>query len=247
MKSLFAALILSLATTAWASELSTSGVNQLNERVQHESQSRYQLARILEAEARVSTVRDALAIKTTGLQYVRDLSDFEFLAIVAIANPSPAYVTAVADFIAQYVARYTYYVSDVQYLRVLETRTHTVAQAMAVKRAGLKIAYDIETFLSILPFSVPTPSDAYKKEVSAFVAQNIAASLDYNSPIYLILEAETYALTVQHSMMVKNAGLVAVHSKADLLDLAQFGVTTPSDAYRLAVDAFIRDNIGRYP
>lgn len=208
---------------------------------------RPEISATLEAERRVSTVKDAIAIKETALVYVRDLADFEYLSSFTVSNPSDAYKNAVGDFIATYVARFTFQVWDLYYLNILEQRTVSVSQAISVKTAGLNVVTDIGQFLQILPFSVPTPSDTYRTQVSTFVANNIHRVLNYNSPIDQILQAEVYTKTVSDAMTVKNAGLIAVHSKYDLLRLAEYSVPTPSPTYRSAVETFIRDNIGRYP
>ena len=132
-------------------------------------------------------------------------------------------------------------------LRVLESRVPNVTQAMAVKSAGLRIHLQIGDYLQLIPPSANNPSEAYMKAISSFTAKNIASVLDYYSPIYLIVEAEKFTTLVSDAMIVKNAGLVAVRSRQDLFELAAYSVQSPSVAYQQAVNAFIRDNINRYP
>ncbi len=249
---IFIALItLTFTVSSYSSELSADGLNQVPQRLlsvgNEKSNARDQIAVILEAERRVSGIQDSMAIKRTGLAYVQDLYDFEFLTTFTVTNPSAAYQTAVGEFIAEFVAQFTNHHSDIETLRILEMRTTTVPQAIKVKSAGLLRVRNIFEYLLILPLSVTSPSANYINGVSSFVAQTVPQFLNTYSPIDLILSAENYTATVTDAMAVKSAGLVAVHSKEDLLKLATFTVSNPSDLYRRAVDAFIRDNIGRYP
>lgn len=215
--------------------------------VSNDHESRYQISQVLAAEARMSTVADAMAVKRTGLVYVRDMSDFDYLASFTVANPSDAYRTAVSGFIAQNVGSFIQGPYDLSYLNSLERKTTIVPDAMAVKRAGLRAIYTVIDFLYLIPFSVPNPSEAYRTAVSDFVAASIPRVLSEYSPIRAIVEAETYTRTVDRAMAVKQAGLIAVHSKGDLLELARFSVPNPSPAYQEAVNRFIRDHIANYP
>lgn len=208
---------------------------------------REEISYYLRAEAGVRTVNEAINLKTQGLQYVRDIYDFEYLTSCPFANPSDAYKSAVGDFIANNVGYYVYSAYDFNMLRVLESRVPTVNQAMAVKNTGLRVRMQISDYLQLIPPSVGNPSDAYKKAISTFTATNIAAVLDYFSPIYLIIEAEKFTTTVNDAMMVKNAGLVSVHNRQELFQLAAYSVPNPSPAYQQAVNAFIRDNLNRFP
>ena len=209
--------------------------------------SRYQISRVLEAESRVSTVGEAMEIKRSGLGYVEDLSDFEYLSTFAVGRPSEAYQRAVGDFIAAHVAAFTHYRSDLYYIRLLEQRTPTVSTAMAVKEAAMRVCTSIEDFVYMLPYSVGSPSDAYKRAVSEFTARSIARVLAPYSRIDLIIQAEVYTVIVSDAMAVKNAGLVAVHSRRDLYELARYSVDRPSDAYIRAVDEWVRFNAPNYP
>lgn len=208
---------------------------------------REEISYYLRAEAGVRTVNEAINLKTQGLQYVRDIYDFEYLTSCPFANPSDAYKTAVGNFIASYVGNYVYSAYDFNMLRVLESRVPTVSQAMAVKNTGLRVRMQIGDYLQLIPPSIGNPSDAYKKAISTFTAQNISAVLDYYSQIYLIVEAEKFTITVSDAMMVKNAGLVSVHNRQELFQLAAYSVPNPSPAYQQAVNSFIRDNLNRYP
>lgn len=212
-----------------------------------ENYGRAEITYLLNEEARVRTVSEAINLKTRGLQFVRDIYDFEYLTTTPFANPSDAYITAVGDFIMNYVGNYVYSVYDFNMLRVLESRVPNVKQAMAVKAAGLRVRMQIGDFLQLLPPSVANPSDAYKTAISNFTAQNIGYVLDYYSMPYLIVEAEKFTTTVADAMRVKNAGLVAVHSRQQLFELAAYSVPNPSSAYQTAVTNFIRDNINNYP
>lgn len=208
---------------------------------------REEISYYLRAEAGVRTVNEAINLKTQGLQYVRDIYDFEYLTSCPFANPSDAYKSAVGDFIANHVGNYVYSTYDLNMLRVLESRVPTVNQAMAVKNAGLRIRMQISDYLQLIPPSVGNPSDAYKTAISSFTAKNISYVLDYYSQIYLIIEAEKFTTIVSDAMMVKNAGLVAVHNRQELFELAAYSVPNPSPAYQQAVNTFIRDNLNRYP
>jgi hypothetical protein len=235
------------STTAFCTEMSSTGSDQLSSRLLTLDNSRPQISQVLAAEARVSTVRDAMYIKETGLVYVQNLSDFEYLATFTVSNPSLAYRTGVSNFIARYVSQFCRYSRDLDYLPLLEERSTTVQDAIAVKTAGLNAARNIHSFLRILPFSANNPSSAYRNAVSNFVAMNINKVLNRGSHIAQILKAEAFTVTVNDAMQVKNAGLIAVGSKSELLDLATYSVPNPSSAYIRAVEGFIRDNIAMYP
>jgi hypothetical protein len=211
------------------------------------SYGREEISYYLRAEAGVRTVNEAINLKTQGLQYVRDIYDFEYLTSCPFPNPSDAYKTAVGDFIVRFVGNYVYSAYDFNMLRVLESRVPTVNQAMAVKSVGLRVRMQISDYLQLIPPSVGNPSAAYVKAISSFTAQNISAVLDYYSQIYLIVEAEKFTTTVGDAMMVKNAGLVSVHNREELFQLAAYSVPNPSPAYQQAVNNFIRDNLNRYP
>ena len=206
-----------------------------------------QIRNILEIESRVQTVSEAIDLKTQGLNYVNNISEFEYLTSCPFSNPSSAYLEAVGNFISQYVERYVNSTYDLRVLSILEGRSTLVEQAMNIKRVGLRVATDIQAFLTLIPPAVANPSDAYNDAISAFVGDNVRYSLNYYSPIYMIVEAERYTKYVDHALNVKRAGLVAVHYQRDLMELARLAFPNPSDAYRQAVDNFLRENIGRYP
>ena len=63
----------------------------------------------------------------------------------------------------------------------------------------------------------------------------------------MLIEIEKYTYYVNDAMAVKNAGLVAVHSKEDLIALSAFAQESPSVSYQQEVRAFIRNNISRFP
>lgn len=208
---------------------------------------REEISWILRSEAGVKTVNEAIALKTRGLQFVRDIYDFEYLTSCPFTGPSEAYIKAVGDFIAQHVANYVYSVYDLNVLRVLEARAPHVTQAMTIKSAGLRIRMQIGDYLQLIPPSISNPSEAYKKAISEFTAKNISYVLDYYSPIYLIIEAEKFTITVADAMMVKRAGLVAVQNRHQLFELATYSVPNPSASYQQAVNAFVSENLNRFP
>ena len=208
---------------------------------------REEISWILRSEAGVKTVNEAIALKTRGLQFVRDIYDFEYLTSCPFAGPTEAYVKAVGDFIVQHVANYVYSVYDLNMLRVLESRAPHVNQAMAIKAAGLRLRMQIGDYLQLIPPSITNPSEAYTKAISEFTAKNISYVLDYYSPIYLIIEAEKFTTTVRDAMMVKRAGLVAVQNRQQLFELATYSVPNPSAAYQQAVNTFITENLNRFP
>lgn len=218
--------------------------------VEHEfssGQSRENIRIYLELESRVQKVSEAINLKTQALRYVEDLSDFEYLTSTPFANPSEAYKDAVGEFIARYIGGYVRDPQELRWLSVIENRVTKVNQAMAVKQAGVRAAHDVRDFLLIVPPAVGNPSEAYLKAISEFAGQYVRLSLNAYSPIYLIIDVERYTKYVSDAISVKQAGLVAVHSKRDLLALAEFCVSNPSEAYRQAVNDFIRNNINNYP
>lgn len=211
------------------------------------SYGREEISYYLRAEAGVRTVNEAINLKTQGLQYVRDIYDFEYLTSCPFPNPSEAYTKAVGEFIVNYVGNYVYSAYDFNVLRSLEARVPNVNQAIAVKSAGLKVRMQIGDYLQLIPPSISNPSPAYLTAISSFTAKNISYALDYYSPIYLIIEAEKFTTIVSDAMLVKNAGLVAVHNRQELFQLAAYSVPNPSPAYQQAVNEFIRNNLNRYP
>lgn len=223
--------------------------SSMEKNVEKDAQSygREEINYFLRLEAGVKTVNEAISLKTQALQYARDIYDFEYLTSCPFPNPSDAYKTAVGNFIANYVGNYVYSAYDFRALNVLEARVPTVNQAMAVKSAGLRVPMQISDFLQLVPPSIGNPSDAYKTAISNFTARNISYALNNYSQIYLIVEVERYTTIVNDAMMVKNAGLVAVHNRQELFQLATYSVQNPSPAYQQAVNNFIRDNINRYP
>lgn len=208
---------------------------------------REEISYFLRLEAGVRTVNEAISLKTQALQYARDIYDFEYLTSCPFASPSDAYKTAVGDFIANYVSNYVYSAYDFHTLRILESRVPTVNQAMAVKNAGLRVPMQISDYLQLVPPSIGNPSEAYKTAISSFTAKNISYALNNYSQIYLIVEVERYTTVVNDAMMVKHAGLIAVHNRQELFQLAAYSVPNPSPAYQQAVNNFIRENINRYP
>lgn len=238
----FAADLIYAGKTA---EVKTS--NQVVSKEAHAILNSEQISYILGMEARVNTVGEALELKTRGLEYVENIYDFEYLTSCPFASPSDQYKTSVGDFIAKYTANYVYSVYDIQTLNILEARVPTVGQAMAVKAAGLVTNLEIQDFVRLVAPVVGNPSDAYKTAISTFTAKNIIYAVNRRSDIYYILEAEKFTLTVGDAMAVKNAGLQAVRTQRDLFLLATFSVGNPSEAYKQAVNNFLRDNLSRFP
>lgn len=206
-----------------------------------------QIARILRIASKMQYVNDVMAVKESGLIYVTNLADLDYLSTFTVSNPSDGYRMATGDFIARHVGTYIRTRADIPALMKLTGRVETVPQAMACKWAGLKVATTAATFLQILPFAVASPSEAYQTMVGAFVAQNISRVLGPKSSIKVILKIESYSVLVSEAMAVKNAGLVAVKTKEDLLSLADFAFESPSSAYQEAIREFIRNNISRFP
>ncbi len=209
--------------------------------------SQLQIARVLSVASQMQYVREAMNVKEAGLVYVANLADFDYLMTYTVENPSDAYITATAEFIARHVGDYIFSRADVPALIKLTERVQTVQQAMACKRAGLKVVNSARSFLEILPFGFSSPSDEYRSQVSTFVANNIRRFLGPKSSIAIIVEIEKYTVLVTEAMAVKNAGLVAVKSKTGLLELSQFAFENPTAAYQTAVSEFIKVNLSRYP
>jgi hypothetical protein len=209
--------------------------------------SQQQIARILSIASQMEYVADTMAVKESGLVYVTNLSDLDYLTSFTVTNPSDDYKAATAEFIAKHVGTYISSRADIPALMKLTQRIQTVAQAMACKNAGLKVINSVAAFLRILPFSVEEPSDTYRAEVSTFVAQNISRFVGPRTTIASIIAVEKYTTLVVDAMAVKNAGLAAVRNKQGVLDLAKFAFESPTAAYQYAVREFIRENINRFP
>lgn len=209
--------------------------------------NRQQISYLLKLESGVRTVGEAINLKTQGLNYVQDAYDFEYLTSYPFQNPSDAYKNAVGEFIAKNIASFVRSNYDLRPLQILEARTLTVGQAMAVKSAGLRVHLTINDFIKLIQPSFANPSDAYKTAISRFTAQNIRYALDAYTSIYMILEVEKSTMVVGDSMAVKNSGLIAVRTQRDLFDLARYSVSNPSAAYQQAVNEFLRINLPRYP
>lgn len=220
-------------------------INQVREKFL--SRNREEISYILQVESSVKTVQEAIDLKTRGLMYVQDISDFEYLTSCPFNNPSDAYKKSVGDFIASNVAKYVYSLYDLQILNILESRVSIVQQAIAIKSAAFNLRLQIQDFVRLIAPAINNPSDAYKTAISNFTAQNIRRVVDRYSPIYLILEAEKNVTTVSDAMAVKNAGLIAVRTERDLFELATYSVPNPSATYQQAVNDFLRNNIGKYP
>ena len=248
------AATLSIAT-AHSSDLAFKGQKAILKKsvLTRESESfdsrngREQIAALLDVESRLQTVGEAIDLKTRGLVYVQDAFDFDYLTTYPFQSPSDSYKAAVEDFIAQYVARYVTSFMDIPALASIESRTLHVNQAMAVKNAGLRPFINIQDYLRLIQPVFKNPSDAYLTAISTFTATNITRVVDSFSPIYLFVEVEKSTRLVNEAMAVKNAGLVAVRTQNDLLELARYSVANPSQAYIQAVNDFLRLNISRYP
>lgn len=201
----------------------------------------------LELESRVKTVNEAMDLKNQALAYVKNLDDFVYLATFTVPNPSEAYITAVNEFVVRYAGNYFYSAGDLHLLKILESRVKTVQHAMAIRDIAFKVNLTVRDFLFILPPTLENPSDAYKVAIANFAAVNASRVIDEYTYIPLIIEIERFTKTVDQAMKVKNAGLVAVKTKRDLMELAKFSVETPSDAYKQAVNDFLRINISKFP
>lgn len=201
----------------------------------------------LELESRVRTVPEAIDLKNQALPFVKNLDDFVYLATYTVPRPSDAYVNAVSEFIVRHAGTFFYSASDLFFLRVLEAKIKTVPQAMAIRNIAFKAQLTVRDLLYILPPTVENPSAAYTDAIANFASANAARVIDQYTYIPLIVDIERFTKTVPQAMSVKNAGLVAVRTKRDLMELAQFSVATPSEAYKQAVNDFLRINISKYP
>lgn len=201
----------------------------------------------LELESRVKTVSEAMDLKNQALPFVKNLDDFVYLATYTVPKPSDAYVNAVNEFIVRHAGTFFYSTADLFFLRVLEAKIKTVQQAMALRNIAFNAPLTVRDLLYILPATVENPSAAYSDAIANFAATNAPRVIDQYTYIPLIIDIEKFTKTVPQAMAVKNAGLVAVRTKRDLMDLATFSVEKPSDAYRQAVNDFLRLNISKYP
>jgi hypothetical protein len=205
------------------------------------------IAIYLQLEAGVKTVPEAMDLKNQALVYVKNLEDFNYLVTLPIPSPSDAYVSAVNEFIVRNAGQFFYSTSDLYWLKVLEGRVRLVPQAMALRNISFKTSLTIYDFLYIIPTTIKNPSDAYTTEIANFAANNVARVITADTPIASIIEVEKFVKTVNQAMTVKNAGLIAVRTKTDLLALGQFSNPNPSPAYQQAVNNFLRANISKYP
>jgi hypothetical protein len=201
----------------------------------------------LELESRVRTVNEAIDLKNQALPFVKNLDDFVYLATYTVPTPSEAYINAVSEFIVRNAGTFFYSTADLFFLRILEAKIKTVPQAMALRNIAFKAPLTTRDLLYILPPTVENPSEAYKDAIANFAATNAARVIDQYTYIALIIDIEKFTKTVPQAMSVKNAGLAAVKTKRDLMDLATFSVPTPSEAYKQAVNDFLRFNISKYP
>ncbi len=206
-----------------------------------------QIAQVLSIASKMDLVSDVMSVKEAGLVYVTNLADLDYLTTFTVENPSEAYIAATAEFIAKYVGAYIFDRYDIPSLIKLNGRVKTINQAMACKNAGLKVAGSAASFLRILPYGFQNPTDEYKSQISAFIVANIQNQLGPRSSIETIIQIEKYSVLTIDAMAIKNAGLIAVKSKTDLLALAQFAFKNPSPSYKQAISEFIKTNLSRYP
>lgn len=120
----------------------------------------------------------------------------------------------------------------------LEARARTVPEAMAIKTAALvhvKTAADFEA-LTRAPVSVTTLE--YRAAISDFIAAHIERVPMRPGDLDRLGIIESRATTVKVAMAVKQAGVPAVCSVADVATLARMQLPYPTPAYSEAVGAF---------
>jgi len=200
---------------------------------------------VLALERRTTSVDQAMQVKRSGLMAATTLDDFLALASYAFSNPSDAYRAALSRFIAQNVASRITPVDDLSKLLVLEARTTTVDDAMAVKAAALVVVHDLPRFEMLTRNAFSNASDAYRAARSRFLVQNIAASLPPGTDLTQVLSLEARTSTVDDAMGVKAAALVLVHGIADYEVLTRNAFSNPTSSYLDARARFITNNIGR--
>ena len=93
-----------------------------------------QIAQVLSIASKMDLVSDVMSVKEAGLVYVTNLADLDYLTTFTVENPSEAYITATAEFIAKYVGIYIFDRHDIPALLKLNGRVKTIDQAMACKK-----------------------------------------------------------------------------------------------------------------
>lgn len=205
------------------------------------------IERLLVLEARTTTVDHARAVKTAGLRLVRDLRDFEVLSRRAFSNPSDSYVATTSEFISRNVGVACHPGADLTALLTIEARTGQVDQAMAVKTAGLAAVSRFDDFEVLSRRAFSNPSDSYLASLSAWIARNAGrAGIGPDTDISRILVVEARTTQVDDAMSVKRAGLAAVRSQEQFLQLSRPAFSNPSASYSNALGQFVATYAGQF-
>jgi hypothetical protein len=196
--------------------------------------------RVIRRESDMRTISDAMAVKESGLRYVLNLSDFERLSSYAFSSPSEGYRAAVGDFIAKNVATFVKSADEIPTLLAIEQRAITISNAQIIKQAGLPVVRRLRDFKTLADSAFSNPSEGYVAMLSTFIATHIGIAIHPRTPIQAILEMEGRCKLISEAMAVKTAGLAAVQTPEEFWELTESAFSNPSDGYRDAVGAFIR-------
>lgn len=205
------------------------------------------LSQLLILEGRTKTIDHAIAVKRAGMAVVRSLSDFEVIARRAFSNPTDSYLEAQGEFIAANVGMALRHGGEISMLLELEGRSKSIVQARRVKEAGMMLVRRVEEFEHLTRRAFSNPSDSYVQMVSEFIVATVARAVYPDSDLAVVLTIEARVKTVDGAMLVKRAGLVAVHSREDLMKLARAAFSNPSQGYLTAVGNFIAQHAAGTP
>lgn len=201
------------------------------------------LARI---EARVGTVTQTTRIKTIALSAAHDLQDFELISRDPFNPSNEEYKVATSTFIKNYVGSYIRRGDSIETVLTVEGRCRTVDDTMKVKEAGLNAVTSIETYQKLVSSAFSNPYQAYTDRRKSFLARNISWGISSDSSIDVILSLESQCASVDDTIRVKTAGLVAVQNLEEFLHLTRYAFSNPYQGYKEAVSRFIANYGGRF-
>lgn len=203
-----------------------------------------QIRQILELESRATRVDEAIRIKTQGLQYVRDLEDFDHLCHIR-PNASDTYKEALGNFITSYLGNYLTHAADLHQLARFEARCTKVDQAFRVKELGLSVASSLDDFELVCRKAFHPGSDSYNERRAQFIAYRVGNFVRHGDRIETLLTLEGVTTKVDDAMSVKRAGLQAVTSIEDYERLVSPAFSNPSETYRSRRISFMVNHIAQ--
>jgi hypothetical protein len=197
------------------------------------------IRRILELEAQTDNTEDAIAIKTTGLRHCEGLKDYALLCSYAWATPTDSYKEAVSAFLVDNIAGRVKPGDPLHLIQELDARSYTITGSIKVKTAGLALVQSGEDYLLLVKPGVETPSTNYVTACFRFMLENLPKVVKPSWSIASIRKLEGQASTITDSIAIKTAGLVCVHTLADLPILAAPAIESPSNGYKTACSKFL--------